>query len=202
MKPVYLYGAGGHAKVILDMLEEEGRSVQCVFDDNPDLRLFLGYPVRPWVSGGAPEMEGIISIGDNQTRREIAARTNGPFMRIAHRNSYLSSRAAWGEGTVLMSGTSLHSGAILGAHCIVNTHASVDHDCWTGDFVHIGPHAVLCGHVEIGEGTLVGAGSVIVPGIKVGRWALIGAGAVIRRDVPDGATVVGNPGRIFFQKNI
>ena len=87
----------------------------------------------------------------------------------------------------------------MGAHCIVNTHASVDHDCHLGDFVHIAPHAALCGHVEIGEGTLIGAGAVVVPGVKIGKWSVIGAGSLIRNDIPDGVLVAGNPGRIFLK---
>jgi sugar O-acyltransferase (sialic acid O-acetyltransferase NeuD family) len=203
-KPIFLYGAGGHAKVILEMLEEEGREVRYIFDDNAGLQSFLGYPVRPWdhAGSGGAEFEGIISIGDNATRRKIAARVGGPFARATHRNAYISPRAIRGEGTVVMSGVSIHSGAVIGAHCIVNTHASVDHDCRTGDYVHIAPHAVLCGHVEVGEGTLIGAGTVIIPEIKIGRWAIIGAGSVIRSDVPDGAMVAGNPARVFLKKDI
>lgn len=101
-----------------------------------------------------------------------------------------------------MSGVSIHSGAQVGAHCIVNTHASVDHDCYLEDFVHIAPQAALCGNVSVGEGTLIGAGAVVIPGIRIGRWSVIGAGSVIRSDVPDGVLVAGNPGRIYLKNNI
>jgi sugar O-acyltransferase (sialic acid O-acetyltransferase NeuD family) len=201
-KPVYLYGAGGHAKVILDMLEEEGRTIDRCYSDNPESKTFLGYPVHAWGNGIPVGGEWIVSIGDNQNRRKIVKRVVGPFTKVAHRSAYVSKRASYGDGTVIMSGVSVHSGSVLGAHCIINTHASVDHDCRLGDLVHIAPHATLCGHVEVGEGTLIGAGAVIIPEIKIGRWAVIGAGSVIRNDVPDGAMVAGNPGRIFLMKEI
>ena len=199
--PVTLYGAGGHAKVILELLEEAGRKVLGFVADRPEVQALLGLPVHAWNDKERRDVEWIIAIGDNGIRRKKAALVGTSFTRVAHRNSYISPRAAWGEGTVVMSGTSIHSGAVIGEHCIVNTHASVDHDCRLGNFVHVAPNAALCGHVEIGEGTLVGAGAVIVPGIKIGRWSVIGAGSVIRRDVPDGVMVAGNPGRIFLRRD-
>ncbi|WP_339903946.1 DapH/DapD/GlmU-related protein [uncultured Cyclobacterium sp.] len=79
----------------------------------------------------------------------------------------------------------------IGKQVIVNTAASVDHDCVVGDFVHIAPQATLCGGAEIGEGTLVGANSTVLPGVKVGKWCSIAAGAVISKDLPDGASQKG-----------
>ena len=70
------------------------------------------------------------------------------------------------------------------------------HDCKLDSFVHISPNAAICGGVKIGEGTQVGAGAVIIPNLNIGKWCKIGAGAVVVRNVPDGATVVGNPGRM------
>jgi sugar O-acyltransferase (sialic acid O-acetyltransferase NeuD family) len=202
-QPVTIYGAGGHARVVLELLEEDGRTVRYFCADNPETTSLLGYPVHGAEAALFQGTEVVIAIGDNGVRRTIARRLQGPFAKALHRNSYVSSRASLGEGTVAMSGATVNTGAHIGAHCIVNTRASVDHDCRIGDFAHIAPGATLCGHVDIGEGALVGAGAVIVPKVRIGRWAVIGAGAIIRNDVPDGATVVGNPGRIFFiTKNI
>jgi sugar O-acyltransferase (sialic acid O-acetyltransferase NeuD family) len=201
MTPVLLYGASGHAKVILELLEEAGHPILGCVANNPEDTTLLGYPVWPWGQQDASGAAWIIAIGDNAVRRDKAALVGPVFTSIAHPNSALSPRSVWGTGTVMMSGTSVNSSTVIGAHCIINTHASVDHDCILGDFVHIAPNAVLCGGVEVGTGTLVGAGAVVIPRIKIGRWAVIGAGAVIRSDVPDGALVAGNPGRIFSIKD-
>ena len=77
-------------------------------------------------------------------------------------------------------------------HCIVNTGATVDHDCELQDYVHISPNATLCGNVFVGEGTHIGAGSVVLPGVKIGKWSVIGAGSVVAKDIPDRMLAVGN----------
>ena len=85
-----------------------------------------------------------------------------------------------------MQGTVVQSGATVGKHCILNTGASVDHECCIEDFVHISPQATLCGNVHIGEGAWIGASAVVIPGVKIGKWSIIGAGSVVVEDVPDG----------------
>ena len=83
---------------------------------------------------------------------------------------------------------------------IINTKASIDHDCIIEDFVHISPGAILCGNVQVGELSWIGAGSVIIQGIKIGKNVIIGAGTVVIHDVPDNVTIVGNPGKIIKTK--
>ena len=101
------------------------------------------------------------------------------------------------DGTVVMQGAVVQSCARIGNHCIINTAASVDHDCVIEDYVHISPNATLCGGVTVGEGSQVGAGAVVIPGIKIGRWSLVAAGAVVMKDVPDNVLVLGNPARVI-----
>ena len=81
----------------------------------------------------------------------------------------------------------------LGNHVIMNTAAQIDHDGRIEDFTHIGPGAILCGNVTIGEGALIGAGAVILPGRRIGKWAIVGAGSMVTKDVEDGAFVIGIP---------
>jgi acetyltransferase EpsM len=96
-----------------------------------------------------------------------------------------------------MAGVTINSTVSIGKHCIINTNASVDHDCLLEDFVHVSPNATLCGGVRIGEGTHIGASAVVIPEIKIGQWVTVGAGSVVINDIPDYATVVGNPARII-----
>jgi sugar O-acyltransferase (sialic acid O-acetyltransferase NeuD family) len=96
-----------------------------------------------------------------------------------------------------MQGAIIQADAVVGKHCIVNTGASVDHECVLEDFVHISPHATLCGNVSVGEGAWIGAGATIIPGVKIGAWAVVGAGAVVVRDVEPHTVVAGVPAKVM-----
>jgi sugar O-acyltransferase (sialic acid O-acetyltransferase NeuD family) len=195
---MYLYGAGGHAKVIIEILEKTSVKIHGLFDDNFHVKTLLGYEVIGSLSPDETiEEEVIVSIGINLTRKEIVEKYKFKFGKAIHPNALVSKRSTIGEGSVVIGGTIINSCAKIGKHAIINTGASVGHDCIIEDFVHISPQAVLCGEVTIREGTHVGAGAIIIPGVIVGKWSVIGAGAVIIRDVPDFATVVGNPGRVI-----
>ena len=91
----------------------------------------------------------------------------------------------------------MQSSAAIGSHNIINTGASVGHDCRLSDFVHIASHATLTGGVQIGEGTWIGAGSVIRQGITIGAGTMIGAGSVVVKDIPANVVAFGNPCRVI-----
>src|SRR5690606_34296370 len=199
MEEVYLYGAGGHAKVIAEILELQGTVVKGIFDDNENITELLDYPAL-----GTFQPERVVdqtpvinSIGNNRIRQKIAENLGVSFARALHPSALISKRVTIGEGSVVMAGVTVNSEATIGRHVILNTQCSVDHDCRIGDYVHISPQAALAGDVRVGEGTHIGIGASVIQGISIGRWCTIGAGSVIIRDVPDGATVVGNPGRII-----
>ena len=193
-----LYGASGHAKVIIEIVHSVGETVHTVFDVNEELREVLGYQVVHSESEVAHD-EGttIISIGNNRTRKRITRNFRGRFHpALAHASAVVSPSAKIGEGTVIMANATINAEARIGDHCIINTGAVVEHEVRLEDFVHISPNASVAGNVQIGEGTHIGIGASIIPGIKIGKWVTVGAGAVIIKDIPDFAVVVGNPGRI------
>lgn len=188
-----LYGASGHAKVIIDILEANGETIDFIVDDNPELTDLLGYEVRP-NTGKYDEM--IISIGSCMMRERVADSIEvRKYLTAVHPSAVISPRVKLGGGTVVMQGAVIQSCTRVGEHCIVNTGASVDHDCVIGDFVHIAPHATVLGGVKVGRGSWIGAGSVVKQNVTIGEKCMIGAGAVVICDVPDGATVVGVPGK-------
>lgn len=194
-----IIGAGGHAKVIIDILMNNNIEISGIWDDNKTLSEFLGFKIL----GDALSLDNkdfndsIIAIGDNKARKRIANQLNISFGSAIHPKSWISASAELGEGAVVMSNVSVNTDVVVGKHVIINTNASIDHDCKIDDFVHISPQVGLGGSVEIGEGTHVGIGANVIQGIRIGKWATIGAGSVIIRDIPDYAVVVGNPGRII-----
>ncbi len=195
---MYLYGASGHAKVIIEILEQNMVTVDGLYDDNPDIKQLLGYRVYGSLSSKRiPKVPFIVSIGNNSLRKKIVEEYNLLFGNAFHLTSVISKRTKIDEGSVVLGNVVINSGALIGKHVILNTLCSIDHDCVIGDYVHISPNACLSGGVSIGEGTHIGSGSVIIPGISIGKWVTIGAGSVIISDVPDYATVVGNPGNVI-----
>ena len=91
----------------------------------------------------------------------------------------------------------MNRGSSIGKHTIINTNATVDHDCHLGDFVHIAPGATLCGGVKVGNGTLIGANATVLPNCKIGKNVSVGAGAVVTTDLPDNVVVAGVPAKII-----
>lgn len=197
-----IYGASGHSKVIIEILERRGDSIYALVDDDSSKKELLDYRVhstRDLLQFN--KFNWIIGIGDNAIRKKIAENNSLNYKGVIDNGTNISKRVTVGNGTVVMPGVTINSSVTIGRHVIVNTNASIDHDCVLMNYVHISPNSTLCGGVVVGEGTHVGSGAVIIPGIKIGKWARIGAGSVIIKDVPDNATVVGNPGRIINHGN-
>lgn len=195
-KKIYmiLYGASGHAKVIIDTLEALGKRIDWIVDDDENRKELLGYEVK---RNTGEYDAAIISIGNCQIRRKIVNELKvKTWEKAIHPSAVVSPRASLGEGTVVMAGALINSCAQVGRHCIINTGASVGHDVNLSDFVHVAPHATLAGGVSVGEGTWIGAGSVVKQGIKIGKDCMIGAGSVVVKHIPDGVTAYGNPCRV------
>ncbi len=202
---VLVYGAGGHAKVVIDVLEKQGRyEIALLVDDDDALsgKEFYGYQVAGGQSlplAAAVRAEGlyggIIAVGDNKARQRLGGlllKAGLVPITAVHPSAQLARGAVIGEGTAIMAGAIVNSDAVIGPHVIVNTGAGIDHDCVIGSGVHIAPGSVLCGNVTVGDASLIGAGATLMPGIVIGRDVIVGAGAIVIEDVPDGATLIGS----------
>ena len=196
---MYLYGASGHAKVIIDILKSQKKEISGLIDDNESISEILGYSV----SQNLPNDSSIIiSIGDNKTRKKVADKlAQHKFETAIHSSAIVSEYSTIEEGTVVMQGAIIQASCEIGKHCIINTGASVDHDCKIEDYVHISPQSFLCGNVTIGEGTWIGAGTTITPGVTIGKWCMIGAGSVVTKNIPDNMLAVGNRCKIIKEIN-
>lgn len=195
-----LYGASGHCKVIIDILEAQKIPIEYIVDDSKQDTELLGYKVK----GNEGCYDNlIVSIGSCETRKRIVESLKVQKYIVAiHPSAIISPRAIIGDGSVVMQGAIVQSCADIGKHCIVNTGASVDHDVKIGNYSHIAPHATIAGNVSIGEGSWIGAGAVVKQGVHIGSWTMIGAGAVVIRDVPDRAVVAGVPAKIIKYKEL
>lgn len=195
---VYLYGASGHAKVVLDIVRLSYYDVPCLIDDNPSVNDLAGLLVVHNAENLSPI---IVTIGECRIRRKIVDKLGKrEYLTVVHPKAIKADSVKLGCGTVVMAGAILNPFVEIGNHCIINTGASVDHDTKVGDFVHIAPHCTLCGEVEVGEGTWIGAGTTIIQGIHIGKDCYIGAGSVVVKDIPDGSLCYGNPCRIIKRR--
>ena len=205
MKKLWMYGAGGHARVIYEIIKTcTNFSVVGFMDDNKQRsgENFLGYELITDMS----KFENLnselnirkifIAVGENAIRETIAKKMlDFEFPIIIHSNAIVGGDVKIGAGTVIMPGVVIEPGAVIGEHCILNNGAIVGHGCRIADYCHISGNAVVSGEVIIGEGSLVAIGSCITPRVNIGKQCLIGAGSVVSRDIPDGTKMVGNPAR-------
>ena len=192
---MYLYGASGHAKVVIDLLGAVGIPIDGLVDDNLSIQSLDGFPVRHNPEGLQPF---IVTIGNCLIRKRVVERLGNISFGMAIHPSVIMSRTVFvGEGSVIMAGAILQTGVSVGRHSIVNTGASVDHDCLIGDFVHIAPHCTLCGEVTVEECSWIGAGTTIIQGIHIGKNCFIGAGSVVVEDIPDNVLAYGNPCKVI-----
>jgi sugar O-acyltransferase (sialic acid O-acetyltransferase NeuD family) len=207
---LFVFGAGGHGKVVADAARTAGYALAGFVDDSPtragtsiwDLPVLswqrLANERRRW-----PEAVLAMGVGANGARERCQARIEAAgfeVVAVAHARATIAPSATIGAGTVLMAGSVVSPDATLGRGCIVNTGAVVEHDCRRGHFVHGSPNAALGGAVSVGDRTHLGMGAVALPGITIGAGVRVGAGAVVHRNVMDGLTVVGVPARPLESK--
>jgi sugar O-acyltransferase (sialic acid O-acetyltransferase NeuD family) len=205
MADVVLVGGGGHAGVLLDVLGRLGHRVIGFSAPDPDAAKiavpYLGPDEQLHLRVDVAEVIAVIGLGkvtvDDHRMLvfDSLARAGLRFPPVVAPSATVQGRVALGDGSVVLDGAVIATGSRLGRICIVNTKASVDHDCVLGDDVHVAPGATVSGEVEIGDGGLVGAGATLVHGIRVCAATLIGAGATVVDDLAVPGTYVGTPAR-------
>lgn len=214
MKQAIGLGAGGHAKVVIEILRLIG-GYELVGLLDPKRKLWgtevLGVPVL----GDdvlLPELReqgvlfafiGLGSAGNTQPRRQLyqkALQHGFEVVQAIHPRAIIAPSVDIGHGPTVMAGAAINAVARLGDNVIVNTGAVIEHDCIVGNHVHIATGAHLAGTVHVGDGAHIGLGASILECVHIGQNAVVGAGAVVLDDVPDGVTVVGVPARIVKQR--
>lgn len=203
-----VFGAGGHAKVVIDAAEKQGGRQIMVVDDAEAYwgAQLMGYSIhrgREALLKSDRRAFAIPAIGNNKARAQVAAwlEANGFVLTIVtHPSAQVGRGVHIGRGSILVGGAVINSDTLIGNNVIINTGATVDHDCSIGDNVHIAPGVNVCGEVEIGAGSFLGVGAVVVPRVRIGNNCMIGAGATVLNDVPDGVLVVGTPARPLRQE--
>ena len=107
---------------------------------------------------------------------------------------------AGGEGVQLMAGAVIQPNVSIGENTLINTSASIDHDCQIGAHVHIAPGTVLSGNVCVQDETHIGTSATVIQNIKIGTKCTIGAGSVVVKNISDRTLAIGTPAREVRKK--
>ena len=196
---VIIIGAGGHAKVIADIVVKNNDTLLGFLDDNKAKDDFvLGYPIlgkSDDIYSFADRSVFIIGIGDNYIRKSISDKYNVTWHTAIHPSTNIGIDVTIKEGTVIMANAVINTSAKIGRHCIINTGAIVEHDNIISDYVHISPNVSLGGMVSIGDCTHIGIGANVRNNINITSNCVIGTGAAVVSDIIEDGVYVGVPAR-------
>lgn len=204
---IVIFGAGGHAKAVIDTVEQQGRYEIIGFLDGGRAagENVYGYEVLgddSWLADRSNAVDGaIVAIGDNWTRGLIVQgiqriRPDLPFVTAIHPAAAIARGARIGAGSVVMAGAFVGADAELGEHAVLYPHAIVEHDSVIGSFVSFAPKAAAGGQVTVGDFSAVAIGASIIHSIKIGEHNVIGAGATVVRDIPPNSVAIGTPAKV------
>lgn len=206
MKKVLIIGAGGHSKVIVDILQQNMEYEIIGLVDQSGKSGFWGIPVVGNDSDLARlrnEMHvnyAFVALGNGQLREKVTQKAMAAgyeLINIISRDAIISSHARIGRGTVIMPGAVVNADVVIGESCIINTNASVDHECRIGDYSHVAPGCALSGKTKIGRQCMLGTGCRVIDEIYIGDNTIIGAGAVVKDSIVGNCTVVGVPAKVI-----
>lgn len=204
---VLVFGAGGHAGVVIDAIERQARfTIAGIIDlDTQPGTYRHGYPILANQDTCFAVVHrvrrGIVAVGDNAVRARIVEHIAGllpsfEFVTVIHPFTSVAQSVRLGAGVVVLAGAIINSGTRIGAHCIINTRSSVDHDCVLREFVSIAPGATLGGHVCLGAYTAIGLGASLIHEIAVGEHSVIGAGSTVVSTLGSRIVAFGSPAKI------
>ena len=215
MDKILLIGASEHAKVVMDVIEKEGKYKFYGLIDSykPAGEAVFGYKILGaedtlvdlFKSGKVTG--GIITIGDNWTRHKMAEKIKSilpefNFITAVHPSASIARGVTIGAGSVLMAGVVVNSDTKIGKFCILNTRSSLDHDCVMGDFSSLAPGVITGGKVSIGAFSAISLNASIIHGVTIGEQTVLGAGAVALKDIPDHCVAYGVPAKVIRKRQV
>ena len=200
---VVVIGAGGHAKVCIEILRASGFFVDYCLGQDGSPETCLGVPVLNGdehlaTLAGLGYSRIFVAIGANRTRERLAAvalELGYEFLNAISPHAVVSPSAKLGKGVAVMPGAVIQAESAVEDLVIINSGSTVDHDCMIRKAAQLGPQCALAGNVVVGPRCLLGTGTIVIPGVVIGGDAVIGAGGVVISDIPAGSTAVGVPAR-------
>lgn len=214
MKNILIYGASGHAKMIIDVIKKNKSHNIIGFVDTYKP---LGYQLSGYKVIGHLEhlkqltidldIDGIIiAIGDNFTRQKVVTNIKNilhqiQFVTVIHPTAVLAEDIIIEHGSVIMAKAVINSGAKVGKFCIINTASTLGHDSIMADFSSLASGVTVAGNVKIGVGSAMCLRAIIIQNIEIGNNTVIGAGSLVLKSIGDLKTAFGNPINTIKDRN-
>lgn len=210
MDNIVIIGSSGHAKVIIDIVQQEGKyKIAGLLDRHRKVdEQTLGYRVLgkeedlPDLVNVHSLKGAIVAIGDNFIRSKVAARIREicpdlPFVRAIHPKASIATDVTIGEGVVIMAGVSINPCSSVGRFCILNTNCSLDHDSTMEDFASLAPGATTGGNCRIGKYSAISIGAVLIHGVHIGEQSVIGAASLVMKPIESFVVAYGTPAKVI-----
>ncbi len=213
MKKVIIIGAGGHGRVVLDIIRAAGKYEPLGFiDSNSELwgkyvdgiEVLGDFSVVEKIAASDKKVGAVVAIGDCRIRRKFAEMIlslDVELLNAIHPSANIANTASLGRNIVVAAGALVCAHCQIGNSVILNTGCIVDHESIIANSAHICPGAKLAGRVIVESGAFIGIGATVIQNIRIGTDAVVGAGAVVIKDVPPDVTVVGVPAKIVRPRN-
>lgn len=209
---VAIIGAGGHARVVYEILRHDKNMEVTAFVDSVlrgadekimGISVVGDHSVLPnLIKEGVKGF--IVAVGDNEIRKQHFLNIQNMGLEpinAVHPTAHIAYNAKIGTGVVIATAATIVTGAKIGNNTIINTGAIIEHEDIIEENVHIGPGTSIAGRVTVKKGTFVGIGCTIKEYITIGKNAVIGAGSIVLKDIPDNAVAVGAPAKVIKIKN-
>ncbi|OSB14042.1 acetyltransferase [Clostridium botulinum] len=208
MEKIVLVGAGGHCKVIIDIIRSNNAyEIMGITDKDTTEKSLLDISIighdnklkEVYKEGVKNAFLCIGALGNLNLRNKIYNNLKEIGFKLPvliHNTAIVSKYATIGEGTCIMPGAIINSGVKIGKNCIINSGAIIEHDCIIEDNCHISPRSVLGGGVSLDKNTHISIGATVIQGVKIGCNVTIGAGAVVISSIPDNVVALGIPSKI------
>lgn len=207
MKDLYLVGAGGCGRevlnMILDMHAAQGPkwNIKGFLDDTDDplKGKACDYPVVGTIKDYSPQPNDVLlmCIASPQAKRQIVPmlKARGAvFDSFIAPGAYMGRHNEVGEGAVIYGDFGMSVNVRVGCFATL-LGCSFGHDVTVGDFCTISANCGLLGYVKVGDGVFMGDSVRVAPHVEIGNDAYVCIGSVVVKNVKAGEKVFGNPAR-------
>lgn len=198
-----MIGGGGHAAALLEILLLQGRDVIAVVapEITAGKELFKGIKhfkndnaILDFPPNEVELVNGIGAMPYSGLRTKIHLEFKSKlyqFATVIANSAHVSTNAALAQGAQVLTNATICTGSKIGFGTIINTSASIDHDCEIAAFCHIAPGVIMSGQVHVKESVHIGTGAKVINSIQIGKNTIIGVGANVLKTLPDSAIVYG-----------